>query len=63
MKRLELIKTSITLEDEEVIELQIMKLNSISCDDEVKNILEKLENKDYGSVVIEIEKYLLNLVV
>ena len=59
MKRLELIKTSITLEDEEVIELQIMKLNSISCDDEVKNILEKLENKDYGSVVVEIEKYLL----
>jgi len=58
LKRLELIKTAITIEDEEIVELQMIKLNSISCDNEVKEILNKLDNKDYGNVVVEIEEYL-----
>jgi hypothetical protein len=58
LKRLELIKTAISIEDEEIIELQVVKLNSAECDSEVKEILLKLKNKDYGSVAIEIEEYL-----
>ena len=59
LKRLELIKTAITLEDEEIIELQVMKLTAIECDGEVKEILAKLDNKDYGTAVVKIEEYLL----
>ena len=58
LKRLELIKTAISIEDEEIVELQVMKLNSMACDEEVLEILVKLENKDYGNVVVEIEQYL-----
>ena len=59
LKRLELIKTAIALEDEEIIELQVMKLTAIECDGEVKKILAKLDNKDYGTAVVKIEEYLL----
>ena len=58
LKRFELIKTSITIEDEEIIELQIIKLSKMDIDNDVKNILKKLENKDYGTVIIEIEDYI-----
>ncbi len=58
LKRLELIKTAITLEDEEIIELQVMKLNSMEYDVGIKSILNKIEDKDYGNVVLEIESYL-----
>ena len=58
LKRLELIKTSIAIEDEEIIELQIMKLSKMDIDNNVKDILQKLENKDYGTVVIDIENYI-----
>ena len=42
LKRLELIKISIVIEDEEIIELQVAKLSSVDVDDEVKMILQKL---------------------
>lgn len=58
LKRLELIKTSIAIEDEEIIELQTVKLSAMSIDDDVKNILIKLENHNYSSVVEEIDNYL-----
>jgi len=58
LKRLELIKTAITLEDEEIIELQVIKLNSIQMDEDLETILNKITDKDYGSVVLEIEKYI-----
>ena len=58
LKRLELIKTAITIEDEEIIELQVMKLNTMECSEEVIEILTKLDDKDYGNVVVEIERYL-----
>lgn len=59
LKRLELIKTSIAIEDEEIIELQIAKLSPMGVDADVKNILEKLSNHDYGSVIADIESYLV----
>ena len=58
LKRLELIKTAITIEDEEIIELQVIKLNSMEYDVEIESILNRIEDKDYGNVVLEIESYL-----
>lgn len=58
LKRLELIKTAISIDDEEIVELQIIKLKKIETDDVVTNILVKLENLDYGSAVLDIEDYL-----
>jgi len=58
LKRLELISTSIQIDDEEIIELQIMKLEKLELDDEVRKILSKLEEFDYGSAAVDIECYL-----
>ena len=46
IKQLEIIKSSILIEDVEIIELQIMKLNSQRFDEDVKNIISKLENSE-----------------
>ena len=58
LKRLELIKTAISIEDEEIIDLQVFKLNTMECDEDVQNILTKIEEKNYGSVVGDIETYI-----
>ena len=58
LKRLELIKTSISIEDEEIIELQVAKLSSMDVDDTVEMILQKIVDSDYGSVVSDIENYI-----
>lgn len=59
LKRLEIIKSSITIEDQELIELQIMKLEKINIDDEVKNILANLKKSDFLTALSYIENYLL----
>jgi len=58
LKRLELIKTSISLEDEEIIELQISKIKTLNPDDDVSDILEKLIQHNYASAITAIESYL-----
>jgi len=58
IKRLELIKTAITIEDEEIIELQVVKIQSLNIDTEIQNILNLIAKLDYVNVTIEIEKYL-----
>ena len=58
IKRLEIIKSSIAIDDEEIIELQIIKLKELDADSGIKNILKKLENLDYGSVMNDIENYI-----
>jgi primosomal protein N' len=58
IKRLELIKTSIDIEDDEIIELQTMKLNSMDIDNSVKEILVKIQNHDLGRAMIDIEEYI-----
>jgi uncharacterized coiled-coil DUF342 family protein len=58
LKRLELIKTSISLEDEEIIELQISKIKTLKPDDDVSDILEKLIQHNYASAITAIESYL-----
>lgn len=59
LKRLELIKTAIDIDDEEIIELQVLKLQKLGIDDNVKTILEKLENMNYAKAVQKIEDYLV----
>ncbi|MDP3119774.1 MAG: hypothetical protein Q8N01_05120 [Sulfuricurvum sp.] len=61
LKRLELIKTSIAIEDEEIIELQVAKLSTLPIDNDVQNILNRLANNDYGHAVVEIESYIQEL--
>ncbi len=57
LKRLELIKTSITIEDEEIIALQVVKLKSLGVDEEVQNILHLLDAHDYIKGLMKIEEY------
>jgi curved DNA-binding protein CbpA len=58
LKRLELIKTGIEINDTEIIELQIKKLKLLSIENEVHKILTKLKRNDYGQVVVDIENYI-----
>ena len=58
LKRLEIIKTGIAIEDMEIITLQLDKLNAIDLDDEVESILEKIKDDDFANVVADIEAYL-----
>ena len=58
LKRLEIIKSSIAIDDEDIIELQVMKLNKLSPNIEIKNIISKLENHEYSSALFDIENYL-----
>ena len=60
LKRLEIIKAAISIEEEEIIDLQVMKLNKLECQDEVLNILTIINKKNYAKVIIEIESYLKN---
>ncbi len=58
VKRLEIIKSSIAIEDEEVIELQVMKLQKLNIDDDVKAIVTHLEAINYTKALKDIESYL-----
>ncbi len=58
LKRLELIKTAIALEDEEIIDLQVEKLSAVKVDDAVGEILHKISQSDYGNVIADIETYI-----
>ncbi len=58
LKRLELIKTSIDIDDEELIALQIDRLNNLEIDEEVKEIVSMLKKLDFGNSMVAIERYL-----
>jgi len=58
LKRLELIKTSIALEDEEIIELQIIKIKTLSYDSDVADILNILDVNDFSLALNAIEIYI-----
>lgn len=59
LKRVEIIKSSIAIEDEEVIELQVMKLQKLDIDDDVKAIVTHLEAMNYAKAMKDIEAYIL----
>ena len=58
LKRLELIKTSIEIDDEEIVELQVMKLQKLPIDKAVQEIVEKLQNSEYRLAFQKITEYL-----
>lgn len=58
LKRLELIKTGIALEDEDIIELQIVKIKSLDHDSDVANILTLLDDNDFSMAVNAIETHI-----
>ncbi|WP_122893465.1 AAA family ATPase [Arcobacter peruensis] len=58
-KRLEIIKSSLEIEDEEIIELQILKLKDLDIDDIIKDIISRLERLEYNSVITDIQNYLV----
>lgn len=58
LKRLEIIKSSIAIEEIEIIELQIAKLQSLSIDDDVLHIIQSLEDGAYATAGTLIQNYL-----
>lgn len=58
LKRLELMKTGIALEDEEVLALQVDRLSALDVDETVSGILSLMADCNYGSAAQEIEAYL-----
>ena len=58
LKRLELIKTAIEIEDEEIIEMQIAKIRTLWHDEEVTQIVTLLESNDYGKASLDIYQYI-----
>lgn len=58
IKRLELIKSSIDLEDDEVIQLQIEKINLLPIDESVAHILQQLNEHNYLAASKLIEGYI-----
>ena len=57
LKRLELIKAGIALEEKEVITIQTAKLSSMDVDETVSGILQMIANDDYVCAVREIDAY------
>src|SRR5690554_6025077 len=58
IKRLELIKSCISLEDSELINLQIKKFESIEHDGSVAEIIKMLKLKQYSNALNAIESYI-----
>ncbi len=58
LKRLELIKTAISIEDSEIIELQVQKIILMEHDNEIAEILTLISNNNYENVVSLIENYI-----
>ncbi|MBF0377344.1 MAG: DnaJ domain-containing protein [Desulfamplus sp.] len=60
IKRLEIIKNGIAIEEVDLIELQIVKLKSLKIDDAILEIIESLEKRDYAQAVKAINEYIYN---
>ena len=58
LKRLEIIKNSISIEDDETIQLQITRLNELDIDNDVKHILILIQNTDFEQVIPLIDAYI-----
>lgn len=58
LKRLEIIKSSITINDDEIIELQINKLKKLNIPNDIKIIIDNLEKLDYSLVLKDIENFI-----
>lgn len=57
LKRLELISSAISIEEEEIIELQIARLLELDLDEEVQKIIHMVQNHHYEEVIGSITAY------
>ncbi|RDX34211.1 hypothetical protein DZA35_01615 [Arcobacter sp. HD9-500m-PIT-SAG03] len=57
LKRLEIIKNSIVIEDDETIQLQLSRLYELDIDNDVKYILILIQNTDFEKVIPLIDAY------
>lgn len=57
LKRLEIIKSSIAIEDDEIVEMQITKLKQ-NANETVQRIISLLENRDYPQAIETIEAFI-----
>lgn len=60
LKRLEIIKSCISIEDEESLYFQIQRLKSLELDSEVVKIVKLIENTDFQNVITLIDQYIVN---
>ncbi|MBC8549745.1 MAG: hypothetical protein H8D23_08840 [Candidatus Brocadiales bacterium] len=58
LKRLEIIKHAISVEDEDIIDLQIRKIKVLQNDLDTCMILELIDKNDYETVIDRIDQYL-----
>jgi hypothetical protein len=58
IKRLELIKNLISLEEEDEIVLQVKKLKQFSLNGELQNIIKLLEQKSYSEAIVSLEAFM-----
>lgn len=58
IKRLELIKNLISLEEEDEIASQVLKLQTLPLNDDVKNIMAHLQNKAFSKAILAIEIFI-----
>ncbi len=58
LKRLEIIKSSISIEDDETVQLQVGRLYELDIDDEVKSILSLILHTNFEKVVPLIDAYI-----
>ena len=58
LKRLEIIKSCIAIEDDETVEFQVEKLYELNIDNGVKEIIELIKNTDLEKVIPLIDEYI-----
>jgi len=58
IKRLELIKNLISLEEEDEIASQVLKLQTLPINDAIKNIMAHLQKKAFGKAILAIEIFI-----
>lgn len=58
LKRLEIIKNCIAIEDDETVEFQVAKLCTLNIDEQVKEIVRLIQHTDFEKVVPLIDEYI-----
>ncbi|MCK4492818.1 MAG: J domain-containing protein [Methylococcales bacterium] len=57
LKRLDIIKNAVAMEEDELIELQLKKIKQYSLDNKVQHIIELIENKQFKNIIQLIDQY------
>lgn len=60
IKRLEIIKSCIAIEDDETLKFQVEKLSTLDIDEEVKRIIKLINNTDFEKVLSLVDAYIKN---